>query len=449
MVSAHGHRFLQILRDSGSSSCCGHIQPIVWNNEFAKLVLFYKEKLEPYPDKDLEKLVPAAAWETVKNNEHKQSLAPLFMTPVDSNFLSRIDKGDRWYLPRNRRGEKMLGVLVKDVAKELGLPGLYTNTSGRVTLSCTLANNSVPDTIAMSFTGHRSVQAYRSYASRNDAGMTLGVSDLVNGGLLPGSAPPLSDSVSEASDTPRHGLELLQIEDSNSPHATTGFPLQPQLQDVGPAPAQALMVDQDDGYDEEAIRAHEQRYANDNGIMEYALNPAGDNWSHGGNHGHYPGEDIWDGDANDYPDEGTWAGDAAINPADIPDGNDASFDYGPDDYTDGAFEAVAAAPRAAPLRPVSSNALVAAAPRAVPLRPVSSNALVARGATRPPLPPQAKRPRVNPMYVVGPVPPPAPPPEENPRPTTLTPIQQFFEMGQRSGLFENGVLYIGGGAAPR
>ena len=58
--------------------------------------------------------------------------------------------------------------------------------------------------------------------------------------------------------------------------------------------------DQDDGYDEEAIRAHEQLYANDNGIMDCALNPAGDNWwSRGGNHGHCSGEDIWAGDAND------------------------------------------------------------------------------------------------------------------------------------------------------
>ena len=172
-----------LLRKAGSSSQCHHVEPCVINEYWSELLWFYKSKLPPASDTVLKKVMGEQSFNEVPPN-NRQAYAPLFMQlPTkrqDEPWPSNIS---HWYSAGQRRGEGMLGCVVQQVCWECGFEGEFTNTSGRVTLCNNLSSSMLPDSVSMSYTGHKQVNSFRAYSVRNCTGAELTGSGIITKAL--------------------------------------------------------------------------------------------------------------------------------------------------------------------------------------------------------------------------------------------------------------------------
>ena len=103
-----------------------------------------------------------------------------YLTPRKS--LTSSNDGNVWFL-KEPMGKNMLSSMMKKIVEAAGWIGYYTNHSLRATVATTLYQEGVDEQLIMERTGHRSIQAVRSYKRTSEKQLSE-VSRIIDGNSL-------------------------------------------------------------------------------------------------------------------------------------------------------------------------------------------------------------------------------------------------------------------------
>ena len=91
----------------------------------------------------------------------KRRLSPAFLKPRDLNKVS--SERPEWYCSGVPVGCHTLSNLVPESTKEAGISGWFTGSTGRSSLTTMLSDSNLPESVAMRFTRHVSIKAFKAY----------------------------------------------------------------------------------------------------------------------------------------------------------------------------------------------------------------------------------------------------------------------------------------------
>ena len=156
-----------IRKQSSSAAGSNHVVPIVENLGWYKICDKYVSKLPAADPAFIRAGLRAGV--SVPDRE-LQLYAPLLMKHIDTmpSGASTWEEVGAWYHKARPRGRDTSTQLVKNATEPQGLKGRLSNGSGRVTLCCNLSDSGIPQTLAMSFSRHKTPAALGAYTVRHN-----------------------------------------------------------------------------------------------------------------------------------------------------------------------------------------------------------------------------------------------------------------------------------------